>query len=80
MSKKQTLETLGFKGILAPQTGLEPVTLRLTAACSNVRLVYIPERLVSDILIFSLFSPVDKSVFYTAESSEISCHCSQNCL
>lgn len=79
MSKKQTLETLGFKGILAPQTGLEPVTLRLTAACSNVRLVYIPERLVSGFAVFRLFIPVDKSVFYTAVSSGRLCHCSQNC-
>ena len=35
LPKKHTLETLGFKGVLAPQTGLEPVTLRLTAACST---------------------------------------------
>ena len=35
LPKKRTPETLGFKGVLAPQTGLEPVTLRLTAACST---------------------------------------------
>ena len=40
---------------LAPIVGLEPTTLRLTAACSNVRLLYIPERLVSG---FAVFSPI----------------------
>ena len=40
---------------LAPIVGLEPTTLRLTAACSTIRSIYIPERLVSG---FYFFIPI----------------------
>ena len=36
--------TIDFIGVLAPQVGLEPTTLRLTAECSAIELLKIARR------------------------------------